>query len=73
MNVEYGSSIHIHASIHFRINKYDVVERELSYTSVAYLSFIQRKSPERVCSLEVTFLSWFDTRLRSKLVGLEVV
>ena len=66
MNVEYGS-IHIHTSIHpFSPRHYDVGERELSYSSVAYLSFIQHKSPARVCSLEVTSLNWFETRFRCK-------
>ena len=66
MDVEYGS-IHIHTSIRlFSPQHYDVGERELSYTSVAYLSFIQHKSHARVCSLEVTSLSWFETGFRFK-------
>ena len=44
-----GLSIYTHPYIHFAPQHYDDVgERELSYTSVAYLSFIQRKSPARV-------------------------
>ena len=60
-----GLSIYTHPSIHpFSPRHYDVGERELSYTSIVYLSFIQHKSPARVCSLEVTSLGWFETGFR---------
>ena len=37
-----------------------------NYCIQAYLSFIQHKSLEITCSLQVTFLSWFDIKISFK-------